>query len=92
MTGASVEFLAAAENPLRRGGGLVVGLRELESLTSSVSRKRSNQLSYAPAKQYLGVYQDQGGRERWMPLATDMLYHRSLTKNRCSQETALPQD
>ena len=26
----------------------VVGLRELESLTSSVSRKRSNQLSYRP--------------------------------------------
>ena len=43
----------------------MVGTTGLEPATSSVSRKRSNQLSYAPAKQYLAVYQDRGGRERW---------------------------
>jgi hypothetical protein len=30
----------------------MVGLRELESMTSSVSRKRSNQLSYRPEGDY----------------------------------------
>src|ERR1700693_102535 len=40
-------ILGKPEGPVQCGG--VVGLRELESLTSSVSRKRSNQLSYRPA-------------------------------------------
>src|ERR1035437_4302061 len=40
----------------------MVGTTGFEPATSSVSRKRSNQLSYAPAKQYLIVYQDWGGR------------------------------
>jgi hypothetical protein len=70
----------------------MVGTTGLEPATSSVSRKRSNQLSYAPAKQYLAVYQDRGGRERRVPLAGGMLYHRSLTKNRCSRGTALTPD
>ena len=42
----------------------MVGTTGLEPATSSVSRKRSNQLSYAPAKQYQVVYQDRGGGER----------------------------
>jgi hypothetical protein len=43
---------------------IMVGTTGFEPATSSVSRKRSNQLSYAPAMQYLLVYQDQGSRER----------------------------
>jgi hypothetical protein len=56
----------------------MVGTTGLEPATSSVSRKRSNQLSYAPANQHEVVYQDRGdGERRRLPLAGLMLYHRS---------------
>ncbi len=42
----------------------MVGTTGLEPATSSVSRKRSNQLSYAPVLQQLVVYQDRGCGER----------------------------
>ena len=38
----------------------MVGTTGFEPATSSVSRKRSNQLSYAPRLQQLIVYQEQG--------------------------------
>ena len=43
----------------------LVGTTGFEPATSSVSRKRSNQLSYAPVKQPKVVYQDQGVRQSW---------------------------
>ena len=42
----------------------MVGTTGLEPATSSVSRKRSNQLSYAPVLQQNVVYQDRGEDER----------------------------
>ena len=39
----------------------MVGTTGFEPATSSVSRKRSNQLSYAPKGQLHVVYQDRGG-------------------------------
>ena len=42
----------------------MVGTTGFEPATSSVSRKRSNQLSYAPVKHLKPVYQDRRGRER----------------------------
>ena len=54
----------------------MVGTTGLEPATSSVSRKRSNQLSYAPAVCRGSVYQDRGSQERtqW-PHAASLLYH-----------------
>ena len=42
----------------------MVGTTGFEPATSSVSRKRSNQLSYAPEKQLQVVYQDRGREKR----------------------------
>ena len=41
----------------------MVGTTGFEPATSSVSRKRSNQLSYAPANHFKLVYQDRGNLE-----------------------------
>ena len=64
----------------------MVGTTGFEPATSSVSRKRSNQLSYAPAGQLWLFYQDRSGGKRlgvvsWSP----MLYHHSRM-----QKTAAP--
>ena len=42
----------------------MVGTTGFEPATSSVSRKRSNQLSYAPVKLLKVVYQHRGDGER----------------------------
>src|SRR5580658_5951671 len=61
----------------------MVGTTGFEPATSSVSRKRSNQLSYAPAKQLELVYQDRGRGQRLTALlhCRSMLYHHSLNRN-----------
>ena len=50
----------------------MVGVTELESVTSTMSTWRSNQLSYTPKKHcgggiYIGGMKKQGGRTRFFP-------------------------
>jgi hypothetical protein len=46
--GASVDFEDRSETPLNVFNKILVGSTELESVTSCVSSRRSNQLSYEP--------------------------------------------
>ena len=81
---------AAAENWQVRRGAVLVGLRGLEPLTSSLSGKRSNRLSYRPGRCTLALPAGWTEREGYRMLRSPHKTHQLPNQLSSASVTSMP--